>query len=87
MQFTLTLIKKLPNRTTFIHKYSNYHNMIQKDTTNSVRIDKDILDKIRVVAKSKGQTILGYININLSKQVNKDWLKFENKLHEKKNNI
>ena len=61
--------------------------MIQKDTTNSVRIDKDILDKIRIVAKSKGQTILGYINVNLSKQVNRDWSKFENKINENKNNL
>ena len=54
--------------------------------TDSVRISKDILDKVKIIARSKGQTISGYININLSKQVDKDWLKFQNN-NEKKNGI
>ena len=29
-----------------------------QSTTNSVRIDKDLLDKIRVISASKGQTIV-----------------------------
>jgi antitoxin component of RelBE/YafQ-DinJ toxin-antitoxin module len=53
--------------------------MEQQTTTESVRIDKDTLDKIRSIAKAKGQTISGYINLNLNKQVDRDWAKFENK--------
>jgi len=62
--------------------------MIQNTTTvtDSVRISKDILEKIKIISKLKGQTISGYINVNLSKQVDKDWFKFQNK-HEKKNSI
>lgn len=62
--------------------------MIQSTTnvTDSVRISKDILEKIKVISKSKGQTISGYINVNLSKQVDKDWFKFQNN-NEKKNSI
>lgn len=62
--------------------------MIQNTTivTDSARISKDILEKIKVISKSKGQTISGYININLSKQVDKDWFKFQNN-NEKKNSI
>lgn len=44
-------------------------------TTNSVRIDKDLLDKIRVISASKGQTISGFININLAKIVERQWVK------------
>lgn len=61
--------------------------MIQNDTTNTVRIDKDILDKIRYIAKTKGQTILGYINVNLKKQVDRDWAKFQNNIDDKKDSI
>jgi hypothetical protein len=62
--------------------------MIQNTTnvTDSVRISKDIFEKIKIISKLKGQTISGYVNVNLSKQVDKDWFKFQNK-HEKKNSI
>jgi predicted DNA-binding protein len=50
--------------------------MTQINTTDSVRIDKEILEKIRYIAKSKGQTISGYINLALRKQVERDWVKF-----------
>lgn len=60
--------------------------MTQTTTTDSVRLSKEILDKIRYIAKSKGQTISGYINISLGKQVDRDWLKFIDK-NEKKNNF
>lgn len=62
---------------------------MQQNTTNvtdSVRISKEILDKIKFISKSKGQTISGYINIVLGKQVDKDWSKFQNS-NEKKNSI
>ena len=60
--------------------------MTQTTTTDSVRLSKEMLDKIRYIAKSKGQTISGYINISLGKQVDKDWTKFISK-NEKKNNF
>ena len=62
---------------------------MQQDTTlvtDSVRINKEILDKVRVISKIKGQTISGYINTIMDKQVSKDWLKF-NVNNEKKNSI
>jgi antitoxin component of RelBE/YafQ-DinJ toxin-antitoxin module len=53
---------------------------MQKDATtnNAFRINKDILDKVKHIAKSNGQTISGYINIKLSKIVDKDWSKLPN---------
>lgn len=46
-----------------------------QETTDSVRIDKELLDKIRTIAKTKGQTISGFININLNKLVDRQWQK------------
>jgi predicted transcriptional regulator len=45
------------------------------NTTESIRIDKDLLDKIKIIAKSKGQTISGYINVNLYKIVDRQFTK------------
>ena len=56
-------------------------------TTESVRISKDLLEKIKHISKSKGQTIVGYINVNISKQVDKDWSKFSKTTHASKSNI
>ena len=56
--------------------------MQQQATTELVRIDKELLDKIRYIAKQKGQTISGYVNFNIRKMVNKDWSK-----HSEKNSI
>lgn len=44
--------------------------------SESVKIPTELLEKIRYIAKSKGQTITGYIRICLEKQVSKDWMKF-----------
>lgn len=50
--------------------------MTQKTSeTESVRIDKELLEKIKVIAKSKGQTISGYINVNLYRVVDRHWHK------------
>lgn len=46
------------------------------NSANTVKIHPEILDKIRYIAKSKGQTITGYIRLCLEKQVAKDWMKF-----------
>lgn len=48
-------------------------------TTESVRVDKELLAKIRHIAKKRGQTIAGYINVNLDKIVQRDWQKFDEK--------
>ena len=53
--------------------------MQQQTTTELVRIDKDLLDKIRYISKQKGQTLSGYINVNIKKQIDKDWNKFNEK--------
>ena len=49
---------------------------MQQQSTELLRIEKTLLDKIRYISKQKGQTIMGYVNTNLIKQVNKDWNKF-----------
>jgi len=57
-------------------------------TTDSIRIDKDLLEKIRIISKDKGQTISGYINVNLSKVVDRQWYKSQDQLEKrKKSNI
>jgi len=56
-------------------------------TTESVRISKDLLEKIKYISKSKGQTIAGYINVNISKQVDRDWAKFSKTTHAAKSSI
>lgn len=57
-----------------------------KETNESetVRISKEVLEKIRYVSRKKGQTISGYISTNLSKQIEKDWKKFN---YDKKDSI
>ena len=52
--------------------------MKQQEATNSVRIDASLVEKIKQIAKAKGQTIAGYINVNLSKPVERDFLKLKN---------
>lgn len=59
-----------------------------QSTTDSIRIDKDLLEKIRIISKDKGQTISGYINVNLSKVVDRQWYKSQDQLEKrKKSNI
>jgi hypothetical protein len=55
--------------------------MEQHETTGGIRINRDMVDKIRDIAKSKGQKISGYIEVNLSKAVERDW----KKLHPEEN--
>lgn len=51
--------------------------MLQSTTqdTRSLRIDSSLLERIRIISKSKGQTISGYISVILKKQIEKDWAK------------
>lgn len=53
----------------------------QSNSANTVRIDEKTLIRIREIAKSNGQTIVGYINLKLGKIVEKDW----KKLHPEQN--
>lgn len=61
--------------------------MLQNDTnvTNTVRLNKDIIERIKMVSKQKGQTISGYITTTIMKQLSRDWLKFN--LNDKKGSI
>lgn len=56
---------------------------MQQNTTESVRINKDLLEKIKYISKSRGYTISGYIMANLQKSVDRDWNKFlqKNSIH------
>lgn len=54
--------------------------MKQHETTDSVRIDKALVEKIREVSKSKGQTMAGYINLKLQPSVERDWGKLKKKI-------
>lgn len=53
----------------------------QSNSANTVRINEETLIRIREIAKSNGQTIVGYINLKLGKIVEKDW----KKLHPEEN--
>ena len=57
---------------------------MSQQTTESVKIDKDLLAKIKVIAKSKGQTISGYININLQKPVDRHWYQTQTEIEKRK---
>jgi hypothetical protein len=58
--------------------------MKPQSTTESTRVDKMVLDAIKIIIPTTGQTITGYINLHLRKQVEKDLLKMT-KIHEKNN--
>ena len=49
-------------------------------STKAVRTDKALLEKIRKIAKVKGQTIAGYINVHLERPVERDWVKYKEKI-------
>jgi predicted DNA-binding protein len=61
--------------------------MLQNDTnvTNTVRLNKDIIERVKMVSRQKGQTISGYITTTIMKQLDRDWLKFSS--NDKKGSI
>jgi len=59
---------------------------MSQETTESVRIDKELLERIKIIAKGKGQTISGYININLQKPVDRHWHKTQAEIEKRKKN-
>jgi len=57
--------------------------MKQHEATDSARFNKELVSKIREISKSKGQTISGYIEVNLQKPVERDWKKLHPEKDEK----
>ena len=57
--------------------------MKQHETTDSVRINKELFAKIKEIASSKKQSYSGYIELNLQKQVERDWKKLHPEKDEK----
>lgn len=51
----------------------------QNNTTETVRIDADVVELIRKVIPHTGQTISGYIKTVLLPKVNKDFEKYNGK--------
>ena len=49
--------------------------MNPKNNTESIRVDKSLLESIKKIIPSTGQTVKGYVEIHLKKQVDKDLLK------------
>ena len=53
-----------------------------KPQTESTRVDKETLESIKKIVLQTGQTITGYINICLKKQVEKDLKKLNKNVSE-----
>lgn len=49
---------------------------MKQNTTESFRIEKDILDSVKLIISKTGQTTKGYISITLQKQIEKDLKKY-----------
>ena len=45
---------------------------MKQSTTESFRIEKEILDNIKLITSKTGQTTKGYISVILQKQIEKD---------------
>lgn len=56
--------------------------MKSQNTTESTRVDKELLEAIKKIVPTTGQTITGYINIHLRRQVEKDLSKIAKKSNE-----
>jgi hypothetical protein len=56
-----------------------------QNNTESIRIDKSLLDSIKKIISTTGQTVKGYVEVNLKKQVEKDIQKI-NKQNAKESN-
>lgn len=52
------------------------------DKTHAVRLEKSLIEKAKVVAKARFQTMSGYLEQILTKQVEKDLLKIKPKGNE-----
>jgi predicted DNA-binding protein len=58
---------------------------MKQNTTESFRIEKDILESVKFIIQKTGQTSKGYIEVILRKQIEKDLLKIH-KQNAKENN-
>ncbi len=45
---------------------------MKQNTTESFRIEKEILDNVKLITQKTGQTTKGYISVILQKQIEKD---------------
>jgi hypothetical protein len=50
--------------------------MKPQSNTESFRIEKEILDSIKLIIQKTGQTTKGYISVVLQKQIEKDLKKY-----------
>jgi prophage antirepressor-like protein len=53
--------------------------MNTQNNTESIRIDKSVLESIKKIISTTGQTVKGYVEVNLKKQVEKDLSKISKK--------
>jgi hypothetical protein len=49
---------------------------MKQNTTESFRVEKDILDNVKLITSKTGQTSKGYISVILRKQIDKDLKKY-----------
>ena len=49
---------------------------MKQNTTESFRVEKDILDNVKLITSKTGQTSKGYISVILRKQIEKDLKKY-----------
>ena len=49
---------------------------MKQNTTESFRIEKNILENVKLITSKTGQTTKGYISIVLQKQIEKDLNKY-----------
>ena len=49
---------------------------MKQSTTESFRVEKEILDNVKLIASKTGQTSKGYISVILRKQIEKDLKKY-----------
>lgn len=49
---------------------------MKQNTTESFRIEKSILDNVKLITSKTGQTTKGYIEVILKKQIEKDLKKY-----------
>jgi hypothetical protein len=57
--------------------------MNPQNNTESIRVDKSLLESIKKIIPSTGQTVKGYVEIHLKKQIEKDL----SKIFKKESNV
>lgn len=57
--------------------------MKQHEATDSVRLNKEFLNKVRDLAKSKRQTLSGFMELRFGASIERDWKKLQHKNNER----